>query len=315
MQFATRLPLFALSLTSLLAVASAQRLQLATSNVAPDPHSNWMWYYNGSVFVPPGPVTFPSHWMANLVGYLDLAATPTSVSTTTEAMSGNSLSALNGTEIDLVTTATMPFPARVEIQVQAQLNYTQALTLSLPIYDCGVDLGADGIDEFSNVSPNSATATLTTWCDSIGTAVRWHQHVQGYYTGGILRTVANLSLQFDDPVQELAYGPTCEGSLGCQLGTGQFDRIFVASLPANTSFAWLMGGDTPWNVTFPGFTCPLLVDPQFILAVPLQNGPNGRKYVDFAGTFPPIPGLSFYAQGIAISGGTFIGTNGVRVRT
>ena len=35
----------------------------------------------------------------------------------------------------------------------------------------------------------------------------------------------------------------------------------------------------------------------------------------FEVTFPPIPGLVFYAQGIAISGGTFVSTNGVRIQT
>ncbi len=314
MQFTTSLSLCA-PLLSLLSALPAQGLQLATSNVAPDPYSNLWWTGYGTTFLPPGPVAFPVHHASWPSGRFDLIATPTSVATETEAQSGPSFSVLNGSVTDLVTTARMPSPARITIDVQAQLNFQQALTPALPLYDCGVDLDADGIDEFTNGPPNSASTTLTTWCDSLGTQVRWHQRNEGFYTSGFLLATSTLSLQFDDPVQEPTYGPTCAGSLGCQRGTGQFDRIFVASLPGDTTFAWLMGGDAQWNVTFPGIGCPLLVDPQFILAVPLQDGPNGRKYVDFEGTFPPIPGLTFYAQGVAVSGGVFVGTNGVRVRT
>lgn len=318
MQLTTRRSLGAplVSLLCVLAPLSAQGLQLTTSNVAPDPNSNVWWTGYGTTFLPPGPVVFPIHWASWPFGYLDLSATPTSVANATEALSGYSFSVLNGASTDLVTTATMPFPARITIDVQAQLTFQQTMTPALPLYDCGVDLGADGVDEFTNRPPNPASATLTTWCDALGTPVRWHQRNDGFYTGGFLRATATLSLQFDDPVQEATYGPNCSGSLGCQRGVGPFDRIFVASLPADTTFAWLMGGNTPWNVHFPGIGCPLLVDPQFILAVPLQDGPNGRKYVDFEGTLPPIPGLSFYAQGVAIrSDGTFLGTNGVHIST
>ncbi|MCA8966477.1 MAG: hypothetical protein H6838_16005 [Planctomycetes bacterium] len=311
MRSTTRLALCAPFL-SLLSSLPAQGLQLATSNVAPA--NNYFWS-NVIFHLPTGPVTFPGHWYYGWYGSLDLGATPTSVTTQAHAMSAASFSILSGSSVDLVTTASMPSPARVSIQVQAQLTFQQTLTVALPLYDCGVDLGADGIDEFTNGPPSSAVTTLTTWCDSLGTPVRWHQHLEGFYDSGVLDATTTLSLQFDNPVQEATYGPSCAGSLGCQRGAGQFDRIFVASLPGNTTFAWLMGGDAQWNVTFPGIGCPLLVDPQFILAVPLQDGPNGRKYVDFEGTFPPIPGLTFYAQGVAVSGGAFVGTNGVRVQT
>ncbi|MCA8973477.1 MAG: hypothetical protein KDC98_02090, partial [Planctomycetes bacterium] len=245
-------------------------------------------------------------------GHLVLTATSTSVAAEAVSATGSSFSVINGSTTDLVTYVATASPARITITVDAQLAFQPVWPL--PDYDCGVDLLADGVDEFTNVSPNSATATLTTWCDDLGTPVRWHQRNDGFYSS-IMTATATLGLQFDDPVQEPTYGPACAGKLGCQRGSGAFDRILVASLPGDATYAWLLGGDTQWNVTFPGFACPLLVEPQFVLAVPTFDGANGRRYVDFEAAFPPIPGLTFYAQGIAISNNTFVGTNGVIVRT
>lgn len=292
-----------------------QGLQLVTINLDPVPEHNSYWSYGPLTYIPGGVVAFPILQSLGFNGYFHLTATPTSVTVDAQSQSGTSFSVLSGSEVDLVTYLIKPAPARITIHVQSQVSIQQTFPVA-PIFDCGVDLGADGSDEFTNTSPTSAGATLTTWCDDIGAPVRWHQNNQGFYMGpGFLRVTSALTLQFDDPVQEQTYGQTCQGKLGCQYGAGTFDRVLVASLPGNSTFAWLMGGVTQWNVTLAGFTCPLLVQPQFILGVPLHDGPNGRRYVDFDCTFPPVPGLTFYVQGIAISNNTFVGTNGVIVRT
>ncbi|MCA8953850.1 MAG: hypothetical protein KDE27_30335 [Planctomycetes bacterium] len=304
-----------LALVLTLSSLSAQGIQLATVNEAADPYQNHFWSYNGTDLIPNGPVAFPLSFGDPFLGSLDLRATATSVNAAAWSRTGPSFSILSRSTTDLVTYVRTASPARIRIAVDAQLVSQSPWPAAVPIYDCGVDVDNDGVDEFSNVSPNSSAAVLTTWCDDVGTPVRWHQHNEGVYQWYLIDATSTLDLQFDDPVQEQTYGPSCAGKLGCQLGAAPSDRVFVASLPGDVEYAWLLGGDTPWNVTFQGFSCPLLVEPQFVLAVPTFDGPNGRRYVDFAAAFPPIPGLVFYAQGIAISNDTFVGTNGVIVRT
>jgi len=299
----------------------AQGLQLSTANVAPLPANNAVFSGTYSAFLPLGPVAFPTQLSAGLGNTLTLSSNSnpgsSTVSVLTHGIQGPSFSLTYDTASDLETTLSMPMPARITVQITAQVTLQQAMSLALPTLSFGVDLDADGQDEFfsSSLQPLT-TSTLTTYCDALGSLVRWHHNVNGQHTGGGFTTTdAQLSLLFENPAQETTYGPTCAGQLGCQLGANTFDRVFVASLPANTTLAWLMGGDQQWNVPFPGFACPLLVDPQFILAVPTFVGPNNRQFVDFAATFPPIPGLTYYAQGIAVSGGTFIGTNAVSIQT
>ncbi len=167
----------------------------------------------------------------------------------------------------------------------------------------------------SSWSQNSSVPTTSfgVHVDQRGTGVLWSNYSGGFAIHAAPSSL--LELDFVDPVREPAYGPSCVGELGCQHGSAPFERVFVASFPGDTTLAWLMGGTQQWHVQFPNFYCPLLVEPQFILGVPLVDGPNGRKFVDFEATFPAVPGLTFYAQGIAIRGGTFIGTNGVVIQT
>lgn len=293
---------------------AAQNLQLVTQNLDPVPDHNSYFGGGGLGYIPSGPVAFPRLISLGPFGHLNLRDTPTSVTVDAESFSGPSFSVVTGSQVDLVTYVTKPAPARITLQVQSQVSVQQ--TFPQPsLFDCGVDLDADGSDEFANTTTSSASATLTMWCDDVGAPVRWHQHNEGLYATLGQTVNSSLTLQFSDPVQEQTYGPACAGKLGCQSGGAPFERIFVASLPEDVVYAWLMGGDAQWNVTFPGFACPLLVEPQFVLAVPTFAGPNGRRYVDFEATFPPIPGLTFYAQGIAVSNNTFLGTNGVIIRT
>jgi len=296
----------------------AQSLQLWTANVAPL-HNYFDWDdWVPSYWPPAGPVQLP---LMAYNGYspffirLELNGSPNSVGVLARGQACSMLLHVPDeyhVSTDLVTTLIMPFPARIQIDAQGVFTPSPPPPPPQCQFEWGIDLGANGIDDFVTTQPQSTTTTLTTWCDLLGSDVRWHHQL---FLTGCVAAQSDLTLQFDNPIQEWTYGPTCAGQLGCQLGASTFERVFVASFPANTTLAWLMGGDTQRNVSFPGFACPLLVDPQLVLAVPVFTGPNGRKFIDFEATFPPIPGMVFYTQGIAVSGGTFIGTNGVIVHT
>src|SRR5262249_11329480 len=125
-----------------------------------------------------------------------------------------------------------------------------------------------------------------------------------------------LELHFAAPAQEPAYGSPCGGELGCQLVPGTpYARTLVASFPADSTFAWFVGGAQQQNLLFPGISCPLLCDLAVVLSMPLQPAPNGRQMAVLDTLLPPLPGQTWFAQGIAIRGGTFVGTNGVRITT
>jgi hypothetical protein len=179
-----------------------------------------------------------------------------------------------------------------------------------------VDVGHDGAPEFSSTYPAAPVVSLPVLADGRGTPVRWKQVLTGSGWGMAHGFSGALELRFTVPVQEPAYGPVCEGELGCQLvPNAPFARVLVASLPGDSTFAWLVGGDQQQNLQFPGFACPLLCNPLVVIAVPLIDGANGRKMVDFDAVFPPLPGMVWFAQCIAVSAGTFVGTNGVRIQT
>ncbi|MCR9247309.1 MAG: hypothetical protein NXI31_19945 [bacterium] len=297
---------------------TAQSLQLTTANVNPSSYANaaWSgWYFTA---LPRGPVTPPVS-LGFLGPRLVIDQQANTLSARASGIAGQHWRAYVSVTSDLVTTVTSPTPARIELQILNTLNFSQSLTTAVPRVDLGVDVLADGTDEFSVIDTSSTLpiyATIPVHCDSRGTAVRWHHLTSAGTNGGFGATLSvtnQFSLQFPEPIPEPSYGPSCAGELGCQRGAGTFDRTFVASLPDNTTFAWLMGGDRALNVQFSGIPCPLLVEPQFVVAVPLTAGANDRQFADFDGTFPPIPGLTFYAQAIAVSNGRWIGTNGVRV--
>lgn len=302
-------------LLALVGFLPAQGMQLSTENVDPVAWHNGLLYTGTTITLPFGPVTFPTTLFAGLAPRLTLTANANAVTVRGSCFgTGWGMSGYSWTRSDLVTSVTMPSPARISIQVQNL--FTPPTHFATPFVQFGVDLGADGQDEFFSTSQlPTTTSTLTTHCDDVGSLVRWHHYLSAGSWSLYSNPTTELTVRFVEPVQEPTYGPTCDGKLGCQLGISTYDRIFVASLPSDSTFAWLLGGDQQWNVQFPSFNCPLLVNPQLILAVPVFDGPNDRKFVDFEVTFPPIPGLVFYAQGIAISGGTFVGTNGVRIQT
>ncbi len=294
-----------------LASLPAQGLQLDTRNA---PQATWYFTSEGSGqyhYLPPGPVTFPSFVYLGVIS-LDRA--------------GNRLEArqrasqlhhfYTAARTSLTTVVTAPAPSRVHLEFDVQVDYNLWLSPLAVGAQSEIDVGADGILEHSASGLTSTPqTTLPVLCDRRGTEVRWTIDSASSPSSGASAVSSAIVLDFVEPNLEPVFGPNCAGELGCQHGDATFDRVFVASLPSDATFAWLMGGDTQWNVQLPSFACPLLVQPQFILGVPLLDGPNNRKFVDFEATFPPIPGLTFYTQGIAISGGTFIGTNGVVVQT
>ncbi|MDO8349295.1 MAG: hypothetical protein Q7T30_03590, partial [Planctomycetota bacterium] len=216
---------------------------------------------------------------------------------------------------NLVTTASTPFPARMQMDIAHSVTLGSAHSFAVSAV---VDIGADSSPEFTSSYPTSPLAHHVVLVDSRGTPIRWAENA--FASWGILSQQpsyhCHLELRFTAPVQEPAYGPVCEGELGCQLvPNAPFARVLVASLPIDTTYAWLLGGDQQANVQFPGFACPLLCNPLVVIAVPLVNGANGRKFVDFDAVFPPLPGQVWFAQCIAVSGGAFVGTNGVHIQT
>lgn len=258
----------------------------------------------------PGPVTLPvSVWSSGAGWSSSLGVGQVGSTLHAGGYGATAITTGAGGTSDMISTVASTVPKRVECVVTHTFSASGSSTPKPSSSTAIVDVGDDGAAEFTSSSPAPGAATLALFCDRRGTKVHWR------FSFGIYSVVTSaqggLTLEFVEPVSEATYGPNCAGELGCQVGSSPFDRIFVASLPSDTTFAWLMGGDRSWNVQFPSFPCPVLVEPQFILAVPLHDGPNDRKFVDFEAAFPSIPGLSFYAQGIAISGGTFIGTNGV----
>jgi len=295
----------------------AQGLQLPTAVVGPSLNfvqsSAWGPY---PLHLPVGPVVFPVTW-GGFFGLpaLGISRTGNTLSLSESVFVAEAPSQAARATCNLVTTASMPLPARLAIEIAHSVVLGSAHSFAVSAV---VDIGADSSLEFTSSYPTSPVAPRVALVDSHGTPIRWAE--DAFASWGILSQfptyICRLDLRFTAPVQEPAYGPVCAGELGCQLvPNASFARVLVASLPTDTTYAWLLGGDQQQNLQFPGFACPLLVDPLVVIAVPLVDGANGRKFVDFDAVFPPLPGQVWFAQCIATSGGTFVGTNGVRIQT
>ena len=304
----------------------AQSLVLTTDVVDPSRNSLYGLFFGSLVHVPIplGPVTFPLQQYLNNVSLTvdQLAPSPAPILSIAERVSGAWSFSVTGSVIcHLVTTVLMPRPALVPLTVVDSMN-TLAGSGDWVLFDAAVDVGDDGTNEFTfsvytNLPiSNPPPLQLGVLADSRGTRIAWQSRaIAGQFSSPAANT-SQLDLRFTEPVQEPAYGPVCAGELGCQLVPGsQYSRVLVASLPGDSVLSWLVGGDQQTNIVFAGFACPLLCNPVVILPVPLQSGPNGRKFAVLDGTFPSWPGQVWFAQGIAISGGTFVGTNGVRIQT
>lgn len=299
----------------------AQGLQLPTAIV--DPVQNYVfntWLTPAVYPIAVGPVTWPLTMGIGWYGPSGrLDRNGDSLSMQWHALQySSSLGRGAGLECSVVTRVVTPLPARVPVELVALATQSSSplgnFTCSLM---ASVDIDANGTMEYTSGYPAAPAAVHSVLADARGTPLRWMTDMSVIVSmSGSASMDSTLELRFTAPVQEPAYGPACEGELGCQrVPNAPFDRVFVASLPGDTTYAWLLGGDQQVNVQFPGYACPLLVDPAVIVAVPLVPGANGRQFVDFEATLPPVPGLVWYAQGIAVSGGTFVGTNGVRIQT
>ena len=97
--------------------------------------------------------------------------------------------------------------------------------------------------------------------------------------------------------------------------TSPFGRTFIGSLPLTTSLAWIILGNQPTNLAFPQTPCPLLCDPDVVGGLRLGPVSGGRRIVEFEDELPAIPGASWFTQAVGFGGGTFVGTNGVHIRT
>jgi hypothetical protein len=271
--------------------------------------------------LPAGPVAFPVHLEtsaflpARATLHLDqtLSGPTTTLSITESAAGGNSHYGLS--ECLLRNTVAMPFPARVTLAIAPSVAWNG---FSIPIHDAAVDIGADGSPEYSytySFPTAPAPGTVEFLADSRGTPldVEARSILGG---GGVGTFTAQLDLQFTAPQQEPAYGSACGAELGCQLDPANpFARTLVASLPGSSILAWFIGGDQQANILVPGFACPLLTNNAVVISVPLVPAANGRSMAVLDVVLPPLPGAVWFAQGAAFAGGTFAGTNGVRIQT
>jgi len=309
--------------------AVAQSLGLATS--ATDQARNHLTAYDGNshlVNVPLGPVSFPLALVAPppsfslsyaSLGLTESASAPTRDLFMREDARGIGSLYGGGVICHLVTRVTMPLPARVPMTISCSI--TQAPWSIGPASALGrVDIEGDGVVEFALAYAGSSaqsTAVHDLLVDSRGVPIEWEARTDASGGGTFGTSLGTLlQLSFTEPVQEPAYGPTCEGELGCQLvPNAPFARVLVASLPGVSSMAWLLGGDQQVNVPIPGVACPLLCNPLVVLPVPLQPGSNGRAMIQLDAVFPPLPGMVWFVQGVALANGAFAGTNGVRIQT
>jgi hypothetical protein len=301
----------------------AQGLTLATEVL--DPLQNFVSSrtVTGSqtLYLPAGPVAFPVHLATPTLSFpyasLDLIETISGSTTTLsiiEYMNGGN-SRYGVVECLLRTTVTALLPARVSLAIDPVVTWAG---FNIPSHDAAVDIGADGSPEYSYTyafpAPPSP-GTLAVLVDSRGTPLDVQSRsYTGGGGGGNLTT--HVDLQFTAPVHDLSYGSPCGAEFGSQLDAANpFARTFVASLPGNTILAWFAGGDQQASITVPGFSCPLLTNNVVVISVPLVPGPNGRSMAVLDLLLPPIPGATWYAQGVGFAGGTFVGTNGAIIRT
>ena len=310
----------------LAATADAQAPVVATA--AFDPARNFVAVTPTTLPIPLGPVAFPLQVVLPVGGrgsanaLLDRAVSPTEEVQSIAAGVGFS-GAFGASEVHchLSSLVSMPLPARIPVRIAPSFSSPATFSSFSTSYELAVDVGGDGSFEYSAAysgwpgnAPAPPPAVLDVLVDARGTLVDWESTTT---VAGIPATSQSLlELHFAAPVQEPGYGSACGGEFGCQRVAGTpYARTLVASFPANSTFAWFVGGDQQQNVLFPGISCPLLCNLAVVLSMPLQTGPNGRQMAVLDTLLPPLPGQTWFAQGVAISGNAFVGTNGVRITT
>jgi hypothetical protein len=315
-----------LPLVSLLAPLDAQTLGLATHVV--DPLHNFVRATlpgaSAEQHLPIGLIAFPANIeavpspLSAFRASLSLAQTagPRALIANAEVTSGGASPSqpISIAECSLRTLLTTAVPARVRLDVLP--SRTIVALPFWPGHDTSVDIGGDGTaeyeDHFQFAPPLPATFAIL--ADTRPTVVDWRMYTVTSGNVGGLQT--QLELRFAEPAFEPTYGSPCGGELGGQLVPGQpFSRVLVASFPATASLAWFVGGAQQAQTFVPGFACPLLTETAIVIGAPLVNGANGRRFAELDLALPPVPGLTWVAQGIAFDGATFVGTNGVRLRT
>jgi hypothetical protein len=284
--------------------------------------SGWIWSQWGSArqSLAVGPVMLPQQLAASTHSSgasLDISYIHgrrlhlLSMAGTADASISN---AFGGAEGDLTSRVSTALPARLQLD----LSYVFVASGGWPYNGCQVDIGADGLVEFTNGWWPTPPATHWLIADQRGTRFNWKSWIWCYGTStGSLSGQPTLSLRILEPVQEASYGAPCGGELGCQLVDYQpYERVVVASLPPGTTNAWLVAGFQQTNLQFPGISCPLLCSPDLIVPVALRPGPNARRIVDLDVHLPPIPGQVWFVQIVGIdAAATVSGTNGIQVQT
>ena len=211
------------------------------------------------------------------------------------------------------TRVTSPQPVRVRLTLvpAAGVGSNQIL----------VDVGADNIIDYcQGATCQSGTLVHDLVVDSQGVLIDWHISCSvssGWVVIPPTSCSVSLDMRFGMPPLESGYGAPCGAELGVvRAPSSPFHRTFLASFPPTTALAWIVIGNEPTNLTFPGVPCPLVCDPDVVAGVPLQSGlVPGRLGFEFTDQFPPILGASWFTQAVGFDAatGTFVGSNGVHI--
>jgi hypothetical protein len=313
---------YALLLPAIVFAGSVPAQGLTLAAEVPYPNTTFVGATNTgpNVYLPAGPITFPVRLTTPLAltpyAILDLGLTPSGSMTTVsivERMVGYNFRR-GYAQCHLRLTLAAPLPARVSLAIYPTINWG----LIVPSHDAAVDIGADGSSEYAYTYASSppSPGALEFLVDARGSPIDVRSNSSTGASAGVGSLTAQLDLQFTAPVHDRSYGSPCGAEFGSQLDAANpFARTLAASLPGNTILAWFAGGDQQANVTVPGFACPLLTNNVVVISVPLLPGSNGRSMAVLDLVLPPIPGATWYAQGVGFAGGTLVGTNGAVIRT